>query len=40
MASDKLSEGIQGFTKALETLEVLLAERLAKLEADTQADAA
>ena len=33
MASDKLAEGIQGFTKALETLEQLLASRLAELEA-------
>ncbi|MBU2572248.1 MAG: transaldolase [Gammaproteobacteria bacterium] len=32
MATDKLSEGIDGFTKALETLEKLLAERLASLE--------
>jgi transaldolase len=36
MASEKLDEGIKGFTKALETLEQLLAERLAKLEAETQ----
>lgn len=35
MASDKLSEGIDGFTKALVTLEKLLAERLATLEAKT-----
>jgi transaldolase len=35
MASDKLKEGIEGFTKALETLEKLLAERLAKLEEKT-----
>jgi transaldolase len=33
MASEKLSEGIEGFTKALITLEKLLAERLATLEA-------
>ncbi|MGR8933001.1 MAG: transaldolase [Gammaproteobacteria bacterium] len=33
MASEKLSEGIEGFTKALESLEQLLAERLAALEA-------
>jgi len=33
MANDKLSEGIVGFTKALETLEELLADRLASLEA-------
>jgi len=32
MASDKLSEGILGFEKALETLEELLSARLAKLE--------
>ena len=32
MASDKLSEGIIGFEKALEQLEELLAARLAKLE--------
>ena len=33
MATDKLSEGIDGFAKALETLEKLLADRLAVLEA-------
>ena len=33
MASDKLSEGIQGFSKALEALEQLLADRLSQLEA-------
>ncbi len=32
MATDKLSEGIDGFTKALVSLEELLADRLAKLE--------
>ncbi len=32
MASEKLAEGIDGFTKALISLEKLLAERLAKLE--------
>ncbi len=32
MARDKLAEGIEGFTKALETLEGILAERLASLE--------
>lgn len=32
MATDKLAEGIQGFTVALEALEKLLAERLASLE--------
>jgi transaldolase len=33
MASEKLDEGIKGFSKALETLEQLLADRLAKLSA-------
>ncbi|MFO0140790.1 MAG: transaldolase [Aphanizomenon sp.] len=33
MASDKLAEGIDGFTKALISLEQLLTERLARLEA-------
>jgi len=33
MATDKLAEGIDGFAKALEALEKLLAERLAVLEA-------
>jgi transaldolase len=33
MATDKLDEGIKGFAKALETLETLLADRLAALEA-------
>jgi transaldolase len=32
MATDKLAEGIQGFTKALENTEILLAQRLAQLE--------
>ena len=32
MATEKLAEGIAGFTKALETLEALLASRLAALE--------
>ena len=32
MATDKLAEGIAGFTKALETLEQLLAARLQELE--------
>ena len=32
MANEKLAEGIAGFTKALETLETLLATRLAALE--------
>jgi transaldolase len=35
MASDKLDEGIKGFTKALETLEKLLADRLTELENTT-----
>jgi len=34
MASEKLEEGINGFTKALETLEQLLAQRLARLEGE------
>ena len=34
MASDKLAEGIDGFTKALISLEKLLAERLAGLESE------
>jgi transaldolase len=34
MSSEKLEEGIIGFTKALETLEQLLATRLARLEGD------
>ena len=33
MATDKLAEGIEGFSKALVALETLLADRLAKLEA-------
>ena len=32
MASDKLSEGIKGFSKAIETLEQQLGHRLAELE--------
>jgi len=32
MASDKLGEGIKGFSKAIETLEQQLAHRLAELE--------
>ncbi len=39
MAFEKLDEGIKGFTKALETLEQLLAERLVKLEADSKVTA-
>ncbi|AFZ54559.1 transaldolase [Cyanobacterium aponinum UTEX 3222] len=34
MANEKLDEGIKGFTKALETLEQLLASRLARLEGE------
>lgn len=34
MASEKLDEGIKGFTKALENLETLLADRLKRLELD------
>lgn len=34
MATEKLDEGIKGFSKALEALEGLLASRLAKLEGD------
>jgi transaldolase len=37
MASDKLKEGIEGFSHALETLEQLLAKRLAELEMRTGA---
>ena len=33
MAHDKLKEGIEGFSKALETLELLLAKRITELEA-------
>ena len=41
MASDKLAEGIQGFTKALESLESLLVERLSQLDGnDTVSHAA
>ena len=32
MANDKLKEGIEGFSKALENLEQLLAKRLCELE--------
>ena len=32
MASEKLAEGIAGFAKAIETLELQLATRLAELE--------
>ncbi len=34
MANEKLDEGIKGFTKALETLEALLADRLSRLESE------
>jgi len=34
MASEKLDEGIRGFTKALEALEKLLADRLARLDGE------
>jgi len=37
MASQKLEEGISGFTKALEALEKLLAERLQRLEGEETA---
>ena len=40
MASEKLAEGIKGFSKALEMLEALLASRLAKLESDTKVSTA
>ena len=40
MASEKLAEGITGFTKALETLELLLADRLKALEGEAQASSA
>lgn len=40
MANEKLSEGIDGFTKALETLEKLLADRLNELEGVKAASAA
>jgi transaldolase len=33
MASDKLKEGIEGFSKALEDLEKLLAKRLSEISA-------
>jgi len=35
MATDKLKEGIEGFSAALVKLETLLAKRLAELEART-----
>ena len=37
MASDKLDEGIKGFSKALEDLEKLLTERLANLNEEAKA---
>jgi transaldolase len=39
MAHDKLKEGIEGFSKALENLEKMLAKRLAELESRTPANA-
>ncbi|EAZ89440.1 transaldolase [Crocosphaera chwakensis] len=36
MAYDKLDEGINGFTKALETLEEMLKERLTRIEGETK----
>ena len=33
MANDKLKEGIEGFSKALEDLEILLAKRLSEIGA-------
>jgi transaldolase len=36
MAHDKLKEGIEGFSEALEKLEKLLADRLAKMGAGKQ----
>jgi transaldolase len=36
MAHDKLKEGIEGFSKALENLEQLLSKRLAELGASQQ----
>lgn len=40
MSSKKLDEGIKGFSKALETLEGLLASRLARLESDAKVSTA
>ena len=37
MATDKLSEGIEGFSAALVKLETLLAKRLAEIEAHVPA---
>jgi transaldolase len=37
MATDKLKEGIEGFSAALVKLETLLAQRLAQLESRTPA---
>ena len=39
MANEKLAEGIKGFSKALETLEQLLAKRLAQLESGSKVGA-
>lgn len=36
MASEKLDEGIKGFTKALETLETLLTDRLARIDGEAK----
>ena len=36
MAYEKLDEGIKGFTKALETLEEMLKERLTRIEGETR----
>jgi transaldolase len=40
MANDKLSEGIEGFSKSLKELEEMLAHRLSELGANTQAELA
>ncbi|KAI9135392.1 transaldolase [Acaryochloris sp. CCMEE 5410] len=40
MASEKLEEGIKGFSKALETLEQLLVNRLVRLESDVKVSTA
>ena len=39
MAHDKLKEGIEGFSKALEKLEVMLAKRLSEIEQPAAAGA-
>jgi transaldolase len=38
MASEKLAEGITGFSKALEALEMLLAERLSRLDGEAKVE--